>query len=175
MAVLFFSLKNIVYWWENTRHVKHLIWLSQFQLLLKRVNVFQSIHVKLGLAHCWGWMLLGSTESKLSVRAMGCGDTSDCLAARSPIRTQLSVSRRWRTPAIKAPARLQSGTVWMWERVRTDIGQMKSVRETVQGKGSRRSRSLAPISCSWHICCLLWQHSQCWVVQSTKPPHLKHK
>lgn len=73
------------------------------------------MYMSLGLAHCWCWILLGSTESRLSVRAMGCVDTSDCLAASSPIRTQLSVSRCWRYPAIKAPARLQSRFGWIWE------------------------------------------------------------
>lgn len=54
------------------------------------------------------WTLLGFTASKVSIGAMGCGDARDVLAAKSPIRTQLSVSFPRTIPAIKAPARLET-------------------------------------------------------------------
>lgn len=47
---------------------------------------------------------------------MGCDDTRDSRAASSPIRTQLSVSRCWRIPAIIAPARLETENRLLFKR-----------------------------------------------------------
>lgn len=65
---------------------------------------------KLGLGHLCVWISSGSTDSKVSVGEMGCGDKRDIFAARRPIRTQRSVSFPRRIPDIKAPARLPAHT-----------------------------------------------------------------
>lgn len=133
---------------------------------------------------------------------MGCGDARDVLAAKSPIRTQLSVSFPRRIPAIKAPARLETKGRWesfVWVFHHHFVTQWKNASEMGRERGhgnwkvdktaaeetqemkakkeqdgwSRSSKFLAPISSSWHIHYLLWGHSKCWVVETTKLPLLQ--